>query len=102
MYAAGRASRGGVYVDWWWSRQTERRPYYRPSELRRAVGVPMRSIAEALRVRGWRRVVRRGVDDTPRQRVIWVPPGSTLKLRPRGRPRFDLLQALGSAQQTLP
>lgn len=77
-----------------WQGSREPRPYYRPDEITRAVGAPMRAIGEALTVLGWRRVRVRGLDGEGRQRTVWAPPGSRLVQGGRGRPRFDLVAAL--------
>jgi hypothetical protein len=45
----------------------------------------MRRMAAALRLLGWRRIIRRHYGQ---QIPLWLPPGSHLKPRPRGRPRL--------------
>lgn len=71
-------------VSIWWDRLPNPKPnYLTPASLARSLGFPIRRMAAALRWLGWRKIVRR---IWGRQVPLWVPPSSTLKPRPRGRP----------------
>lgn len=69
----------------WWHGLPEPRPDYITSfALALALGRPVRRVAGALRAMGWRCLVRRVHG---RKVTLWLPPGSPITKRPRGRPR---------------
>lgn len=78
------ASRTSTVTMWWRGLTVPRPDFFTPMSLALSLGQPMRRMAAALRWLGWRRVVRRvhGV-----QVLLWLPPTSTIKPRPVGRPR---------------
>ena len=70
----------------WWERLSAPRPNFLTSmTLALSLGHPIRRMAAALRWLGWRQIIRRVHG---RQVPLWLPPSTTLKPRPRGRPRI--------------
>ena len=83
---ARRLSNRAAYIATWWAAQLQpRADYFSPLTLQLVLGQPMRRMAAALRLLGWRRVIRRNYG---RQIPLWLPPKSRLLVRPRGRPRI--------------
>jgi hypothetical protein len=78
------ASRTAEIVVWWNATPAPRPEFFTSMSLALSLGAPMRRMAAALRWLGWRRIVRR-IRGT--QVPLWLPPSTTLKTRPRGRPR---------------
>lgn len=78
------AARAAHVTTWWASITTPKPQYLTPMSLELSLGKPLRRMAAALRLLGWRCMVRsiRG-----HQRTVWLPSSSTLQPRPRGRPR---------------
>lgn len=68
---------------WWQTLPTPKPPCLTPGTLEIVTGTRMRRLAPALRALGWQRITRR-VNGTPR--TLWLPPGSPITRRPRGRP----------------
>ena len=79
------AARAAFIATWWAAQPHPRADYFSPLTLQISIGQPMRRMAAALRLLGWCRIVRRHYGQ---QIWIWLPPASTLKPRPRGRPRL--------------
>ena len=79
------ASRTSAITVWWDRLPTPRPNYLTPATLAMSLGYPIRRMGGALRWLGWIRTVRR---IRGKQAALWVPPSSTLKPRPRGRPRI--------------
>lgn len=79
------ASRTATVSIWWDRLPTPRPNYLTPATLALSLGYPIRRMGGALRWLGWRKIVRRmwGL-----QVPLWLPPTTTLKPRPRGRPRI--------------
>ena len=68
---------------WWEALPTPKPPCLTPGTLEIVTGTRMRRLAPALRALGWQRIMRR-VNGTPK--TLWLPPGSPITRRPRGRP----------------
>jgi hypothetical protein len=84
--SARRLAARAAQVTTWWASITAPKPQYlTPMSLELSLGKHPRRMAAALRLLGWRCIVRsiRG-----RQKVIWLSPTSTIKPRPKGRPRI--------------
>lgn len=82
---ARRLAARAAHVTSWWASITAPKPQYMtPMSLELSLGKPIRRMAAALRLLGWRCMVRsvRG-----HQKTVWLAPSSTLQPRPRGRPR---------------
>jgi len=80
-----RLAARAAHVTTWWASITAPKPQYLTAmSLELSLGKPIRRMAAALRLLGWRCMVRnmRG-----HQKTVWLPPSSTLQPRPRGRPR---------------
>ena len=88
--AARRLASRAAHVTTWWASVTAPKPQYLTSiSLALSLGKPPRRMAAALRLLGWRCIVRsiRG-----HRKVIWLPPATALQARPRGRPRIHPCQ----------
>ena len=84
--AARRLASRTAATALWWERQASPRPeFLTPMTLALSLGYPIRRMAAALRWLGWRRIIRRV---RGKQVALWLPPSTTLKPRPRGRPRL--------------
>lgn len=84
--AARRLASRTAATALWWERQALPRPdFLTPMTLALSLGCPVRRMAAALRWLGWRRIIRRV---RGKQMALWLPPSTTLKPRPRGRPRI--------------
>ena len=84
--AARRLASRTAATALWWERQASPRPdFLTPMKLALSLGYPIRRMAAALRWLGWRRIIRRV---RGKQMALWLPPSTTLKTRPRGRPRL--------------
>ena len=82
-----RLSNRAAFIATWWAAQPyPRAEYFSPLTLQMLLGQPMRRMAAALRLLGWRRIIRRNYDKQI-PLWLWLPPLSQLKARPRGRPR---------------
>lgn len=68
---------------WWEALPTPKPPCLTPRTLETVTGTGMRRLAPALRALGWVRILRR-VNGTTK--TLWLPPGSPITRRPRGRP----------------
>ena len=82
--AQRRLARRAGQVALWSASAPPHPSYYTAQELKTLLGHPIHHYAPALRWLGWRRIVR-----TMHRKAVtlWLPPGSPLKPRPRGRPR---------------
>ena len=80
------AARQSQISLWWASMPTPRPDYFSPLALSLALDQNLRRMAAALRALGWQRVIRRVHG---RQIALWLPPGSPITPRSRGRPRHD-------------
>ncbi len=70
----------------WWKLQAEPTPnFFTPASLAVSLGYSIRRMAAALRWLGWRKIIRRVHGQ---QVPLWLPPTSTVKPRPKGRPRI--------------
>lgn len=84
--AARRLASRSAAITVWWNRQPAPRPdFLTPMTLTLSLGYPIRRMAAALRWLGWRQIIRRV---RGKQVVLWLPPSTTIKPRPRGRPRI--------------
>ena len=84
--AARRLAARTAATALWWERLASPRPdFLTPMTLALSLGCPIRRKAAALRWLGWRRIIRRV---RGKQMALWLPPSTTLKPRPRGRPRL--------------
>jgi hypothetical protein len=72
-------------VVWWASVSVPKPTYLTASELRLSTDRPIQALSEALQKLGWKRIIRRFAS---KRIILWVPPGSPVKPRPRGRPRI--------------
>lgn len=81
-------ARQKVVMSWWTSLPAPRPDYITAFALTRALKSPMRRMGAALHALGWRRLVRRVHG---RKVTLWLPPGSPITKRPRGRPRLHPL-----------
>ena len=79
------ASRTAAITIWWERLGPDHPDLLTPNTLALSLGCPIRRIAAALRWLGWRRITRRV---RGKQMALWLPPSTTLKPRPRGRPRI--------------
>jgi len=78
------ASRAARVTTWWAAVKPVKPQYMTPLALTLSIGLPMQRIAAALYFLGWKRIVRRVHG---KQVTLWLPPNSTIKTRPVGRPR---------------
>lgn len=77
-------SRRMTRVTSWWTALPYPKPRcLTPGALRHLTGLDMQRLAPSLRALGWQRILRR-VSGKPT--TLWLPPGTTLTKRPRGRP----------------
>ena len=84
--AARRLASRTAAITVWWNRQPAPRPnFLTPMTLALSLGYPVRRMAAALRWLGWRQIIRRV---RGKQVTLWLPPSTTLKPRPQGRPRI--------------
>jgi hypothetical protein len=79
------ASRSSAVSMWWDALRQPRPEFFTPMSLSLALGGPTNGFAAALRWLGWRNTVRR-VHGT--KVTLWLPPTTTIKPRPVGRPRI--------------
>jgi hypothetical protein len=79
------ASRTAAVSIWWTRLATPRPEFMTPKTLAVSLGYPIRRMAAALRWLGWRKIIRR---IHGQQVPLWLPPTSTIKPRPKGRPRI--------------
>lgn len=68
---------------WWEALPTPKPPCLTPRTLETITGIRMLRLAPALRALGWQRILRRVNGKTT---TLWLPPGSPITRRPRGRP----------------
>jgi hypothetical protein len=84
--AARRLASRAAAVSIWWTRLATPRPeFMTPMTLAVSLGYPIRRMAAALRWLGWRKIIRRVHGQ---QVPLWLPPTSTIRPRPKGRPRL--------------
>ena len=79
------ATRQKTVASWWNTLPAPRPDYITAFALSLALRHPMRRMGAALHGLGWRRIVRRVHG---RKVTLWLPPGSPITKRPRGRPRL--------------
>lgn len=77
------ARRMAQFTTWWASLPHPKPPCLTPATLHRVTGIDLQRLAPALRALGWQRILRR-VNGKPT--TLWLPPGSPVTRRPRGRP----------------
>jgi hypothetical protein len=80
------ASRTAVVAAWWDALQPPKPDFFTTWSLSIALGAPTNRFAAALRRLGWHRTERR-VHGT--KTTLWLPPNSSIKTRPVGRPRAN-------------
>jgi hypothetical protein len=86
-----RLSEHVASVAVWSARYAPHARCYSPTELERYFGHGMRALAQPLLLSGWQRLsIFSRKSGYPVSRTLWLPPGSTLPVSKRGRPRFDL------------
>jgi hypothetical protein len=84
--AARRLASRSALVSVWWDALSYPRPEsFTPLALRIAFGGPSNRFSAALRWLGWTHTVRRVHGS---KATLWLPPASTVKPRPVGRPRI--------------
>lgn len=79
------ARRMSTVATWWASLPYPKPTALTPTTLQRISGIDMQRLAPALHALGWQRILRR-VHGKPT--TLWLPPGSPVTRRPRGRPRL--------------
>lgn len=79
------ARRMSTVATWWASLPYPKPTALTPTTLQRITGIDMQRLAPALHALGWQRILRR-VHGKPT--TLWLPPGSPVTRRPRGRPRL--------------
>ena len=82
------AARQKTVASWWDTLPAPRPDYITAFALSLGLERPMRRMSAALRGLGWRCMVRRV---RGRKVTLWLPPGSPITKRPRGRPRLHSL-----------
>ncbi len=83
-------------ITLWWASNTSRRPYYTPKELEAALGASMRALAGSMELCAWKKAkIWHRAYNKRVLRVYWIWPGGSAPRPVRGRPRFDVLAALG-------
>lgn len=82
------ARRMSTVATWWASLPYPKPTALTPTTLQRISGIDMQRLAPALHALGWQRILRR-VHGKPT--TLWLPPGSPVTRRPRGRPRLHTL-----------
>ncbi|MDD2768836.1 MAG: hypothetical protein PHT19_08885 [Methylococcus sp.] len=76
--------------------ESNSRPYYWLVDLHRQTGVPYPDLSAAMLLLSFRReTFASRIDGHQRKRVCFVRPGAKSPRKPVGRPRFNLLDALG-------
>ena len=84
--AARRLASRTAAITVWWNRQAPPLPdFLTPMTLALSLGYPIRRMAAALRWLGWRQIIRRV---RGKQVALWLPPSTTIKPRPQGRPHI--------------
>lgn len=79
------ARRMSTVTTWWASLPYPKPVALTPTTMQRITGMDMQRLAPALRALGWQRILRR-IHGKPT--TLWLPPGSPVTRRQRGRPRL--------------